>query len=313
MSREDTPSRAAPTLLDFEWSILRFALLSYANVSPNLLATAAIANQGGSLDPAAFSCADCGTVSSSFSNFYNQAIISNVGAIETSQSGTEFRVQGNKLVPQAAGVVPTHTFKNIEQEYYVQDQWKATSQLTLTFGVRYVYLGVPYEKDGQQIAPTIPLDTFFANRESAAASGTGYDTRISFRASGSPNGQPNFWTPQKYNFAPRFAFAYATKDNKTAIHGGFSIAYDHFGEGVIDSYQSNSHRCSRSRRPISLPSRTSTPIRASRFQQRSRRGWSDRFPVAPLHSGGPARSPSTTASTTSRKTPTRRPSSVGAA
>jgi len=214
-------------------------LLSYANVSPNLLATAAIANQGGSLDPGAFSCADCGTVSASFSNFYNQAIISNVGAIETSQSGTEFRVQGNQLVPQAAGVVPSHTFRNIEQEYYFQDQWKATSQLTLTLGLRYVYLGVPYEKDGQQIAPTIPLNTFFANRVAAADEGTGYDTDISFRASGSPNGQPNFWTPQKLNFAPRFAFAWSTKDNKSAIHGGFSIAYDHFGEGVIDSYQSN--------------------------------------------------------------------------
>jgi hypothetical protein len=214
-------------------------LLSYANVSPNLLATAAIANQGGSLDPGAFNCADCGTVSASFSNFYNQAIISNVGAIETSQSGTEFKVQGNRLVPQGPGVVPPHTFHNFEQEYYVQDQWKATSQLTLTFGLRYVYLGVPYEKDGQQIAPTIPLDTFLANRANAAASGTGYDTDVSFRASGSPNGQPNFWTPQKLNFAPRFAFAYSTKDNKTAIHGGFSIAYDHFGEGVIDSYQSN--------------------------------------------------------------------------
>ena len=219
-------------------------LLSYANVSPNLLATAAIANQSSpgkpaSLDPGGFSCPDCGTVSTSFSNFYNQAIIANVGAIETSQSGTEFRVQNNKLVAQGTGVVPTHTFKNIEQEYYIQDQWKATPQLTLTFGLRYVYLGVPYEKDGQQIAPTIPLDTFLANRESAAASGTAYDTRISFRASGSPNGQPNFWTPQKLNFAPRFAFAYATKDNKTAFHGGFSIAYDHFGEGVIDAYQSN--------------------------------------------------------------------------
>ena len=214
-------------------------LLAYANVSPNLLATAAIANQGGSLDPGAFNCADCGTVSASFSNFYNQAIISNVGAIETSQSGTEFKVQGNSLVPQAAGVVPTHTFHNFEQEYYVQDQWKATPQLALTFGLRYVYLGVPYEKNGQQIAPTIPLNTFLDDRASAAASGTGYDTDISFRASGSPNGQPNFWTPQKVNFAPRFAFAYATKDNKTAIHGGFAIAYDHFGEGVIDSYQSN--------------------------------------------------------------------------
>ena len=214
-------------------------LLAYANISPNLLATAAIANQGGSLDPGAFNCADCGTVSSSFSNFYNQAIIANVGAIETSQSGTEFKVQGNQLVPQGAGVVPTHTFHNFEQEYYFQDQWKTTPQLTLTFGLRYVYLGVPYEKDGQQIAPTIPLDTFFANRVAAAASGTGYDTDISFRASGSPNGQPNFWTPQKLNFAPRVAFAYSTKDGKSSIHGGFSIAYDHFGAGVIDSYQSN--------------------------------------------------------------------------
>jgi len=219
-------------------------LLAYANVSPNLLATAAIANQSApgapaTLDPSGFNCKDCGTVSASFSNFYNQAIIANVGAIETSQSGTEFRVKGNQLIPQGAGVVPTHTFHNFEQEYYVQDQWKATPQLTLTFGLRYVYLGVPYEKDGQQIAPTISLDKFLADRIAAAAAGTGYDTDISFRASGSPNGKPNFWTPQKLNFAPRVAFAYSTKDNKSAIHGGFAIAYDHFGEGVIDSYQSN--------------------------------------------------------------------------
>jgi Carboxypeptidase regulatory-like domain len=214
-------------------------LLAYANVSPNLLATAAIANQGGTLDPAAFGCANCGTVSYGFSNFYNNAIISNVGAIETSVSGTEFRVQNNQLVPQAAGVVPTHTFRNLEQEYYVQDQWKVSPQLTLTFGLRYAYLGVPYEKDGQQIAPNISLNTFFADRANAAAQGTAYDTDVSFRAAGSKNSQPNFWTPQKLNFAPRVAFAYATKDNKTAIHGGFAIAYDHFGSGVIDAYQSN--------------------------------------------------------------------------
>jgi hypothetical protein len=214
-------------------------LLSYANVSPNLLATAAIANQGGSLDPAAFNCPDCGTVSASFSNFYNNAIISNVGAIETAQSGTEFLVKNNMLVPQGAGVVPTHTFRNLEQEYYVQDQWKATSRLTLTFGLRYVHLGVPYEKNGQQIAPTIPLDTFLADRESAAAAGNAYTDRVSFRASGSPNGQPNFWAAQKLNFAPRIAFAYTTSDNKTTVRGGFSIAYDHFGSGLIDSYQSN--------------------------------------------------------------------------
>ena len=214
-------------------------LLSEAQVSPNLLATAAIANQGGSYDPGAFACADCAAVSASFSNFYNQSIIANIGAIETATSGTEFKVQGNSLVPQLAGVVPTHTFRNLEQEYYVQDQWRVTPQLTVTAGVRYVYLGVPYEKNGQQIAPTIPMNTFFANRVDAAAAGTAYDTDVSFRAAGSVNGQPNFWTAQKLNFAPRLSFAYASKDNKSSIRGGFALSYDHFGAALIDSYQSN--------------------------------------------------------------------------
>ena len=214
-------------------------LLSYSNISPNLLATAAIANQGGSYDPGAFNCADCEPVAGAFSNFYNNAIISNIGAIETAQSGTEFSISGNSLVPLGAGVVPTHTFKNVEQEYYFQDQWKATSRLTLTAGLRYVYLGVPYEKNGQQIAPTIKANTFLADRENAATAGTGYDTDVSFRPAGSKNDQPNFWTPQKLNLAPRIAFAYATADNKSSIHGGFALSYDHFGAGIIDSYQSN--------------------------------------------------------------------------
>ncbi len=214
-------------------------LLSYANVNPNLLATAAIANQGGTLDPAAFNCPDCGTVSLAWQNFYNNAIIANVGAIETANSGTEFQVVNNTMTPLGAGVVPTHTFRNIEQEYYIQDQWKATPRFTVTYGIRYVHLGVPYEEHGQQIAPTIPLDTFLADRISAAAAGNAYTTPISFRASGSANGQPNFWSPQNMNFAPRLAFAYSTADNKSSIRGGFAIAYDHFGAAIIDSYQSN--------------------------------------------------------------------------
>jgi hypothetical protein len=211
-------------------------LLPYSNISPNLLATAAIANQKGSYDPGVFGF---NPVAKGYSNFYNNAIISNIGAIETAQSGTEFQVAGNNLVPLGAGIVPTHTFKNVEQEYYVQDQWKATSNLTLTAGLRYVYLGVPYEKNGQQIAPTISANAFLAAREAAAAAGTGYDTDTSFRPAGSPNGQPNFWTPQKLNFAPRIAFAYSTPDNKSSIRGGFALAFDHFGSAVIDTYQAN--------------------------------------------------------------------------
>ena len=215
-------------------------LLQEAQVTPNLLATAAIANQGGSFDPSTLQCgADCAPVAGAFESNYNDALIANAGVIEAATSGTEFLVQNNQLVPQSAGVVPTHTFRNLEQEYYFQDQWKATNQLTITAGLRYVYLGVPDEKNGQEIAPTISLNTFFADRVNGAASGDAYDTDISFRAAGSHNGQPNFWTAQKANFAPRIAFAWATLDNKTSVRGGFALAYDHFGAGVIDSYQSN--------------------------------------------------------------------------
>ena len=220
-------------------------LIASANVNPNLLATAAIANQGGyqggTLDPAQFNCPDCGTVSSAFQNFYNSAIIANTGVIEEASAGIEFAVRGNTLVPLPGGVVPTYTYRNLEQEYFLQDQWKATDHLTLTYGLRYVYLGVPYEENGQQITPAISLNTFLADRASAAAAGSAYTTDVSFRAAGSANGQPNFWTPQKLNFAPRVAFAYATTDNKTVVRGGFALAYDHFGQAVIDSYNSNTN------------------------------------------------------------------------
>ncbi len=219
-------------------------LQSISYISANLLATAAIAGKGTSLDPGAFTgstaCPDCAVVATPFRTFYNSAILANTGLIEEAQSGTEYKVQGGALVPQGAGVVPTHVYRNLEQEYYVQDQWKVTSRLTLTGGVRYVYLGTPYETYGQEIAPTISLTKFLKNRITAMNAGNTYGTPISFQAAGSANGAANFWSPQKANFAPRLAFAYSTADNKTAIHGGYAIAFDHVGEGIIDNYESTS-------------------------------------------------------------------------
>lgn len=210
------------------------------NISATLLATAAIAGKGTSLDPAAFtSTYGYLPVSSTFRTFYNNAILANTGIITFAQSYTNYSIQGNSLVPAPTGTVPSHNYRSFEQEYYVQDQWRATSRLSLTAGLRYTYLGVPYEIHGQQVAPNISLSTFLQNRVAAASSGGAYNTRITVAPAGQANGKPNLWTPQKLNFAPRVAFAYSTPDNRTSIRGGFALAFDHFGEGVVNYYDAN--------------------------------------------------------------------------
>ena len=206
------------------------------SISATLLATAAIAGKGTSLDPAAFGYPAVGSTSRTF---YNNAILANTGIITSAQSYTNYSIQGNSLVSAPTGTVPSHNYRSFEQEYYVQDQWRATSRLSLTAGLRYTYLGVPYEIHGQQVAPTIDLSTFLQNRVAAASSGGAYNTRITVARAGQANGQPNLWTPQKLNFAPRVAFAYSTPDNRTSIRGGFALAFDHFGEGVVNYYDAN--------------------------------------------------------------------------
>jgi Carboxypeptidase regulatory-like domain len=206
------------------------------NISAVLLATAAIAGKGTSLDPAAFGYPAVGATSRTF---YNNAILANTGIITFAQSFTNYSVQGNSLVPAPTGTVPSHNYRSFEQEYYVQDQWRVTSRLNLTAGLRYTYLGVPYEIHGQQVAPTAPLTDLLKNRVSAAATGGSYNERIVVAPAGQANGKPNLWTPQKMNFAPRVAFAYSTPDNRTAIRGGYSLAFDHFGLGVVNYYDAN--------------------------------------------------------------------------
>ena len=206
------------------------------SISASVLATATVVGTGSNLDPTAA----YGSVQKAFTSSYNNDILANAGAITDAVSYTNFLVRNNQLVAAPTGTVPTHVYRSFEQEYYFQDQWKATSRLTLTGGMRYTHLGVPYEIHGQQVAPNINLGTtFYQNRLAAAAAGSSYNTPISVLPGGQANGAPNLWTPAKLDFAPRFGFAYATPDNRTSIRGGFALTFDHFGEGVINYYDSN--------------------------------------------------------------------------
>ncbi|HWZ51453.1 MAG TPA: carboxypeptidase-like regulatory domain-containing protein [Granulicella sp.] len=211
-------------------------LYSVGNVTSNDLTVGAIAGEPGSLDADNFGYPQIG---SKFKSNYNTAIADVTGLLTHATAYYNFAVAGNALAALPAGTLPARHYKSFEQEYYVQDAWKVTPRLTLTAGLRYTYLGTPYETRGQEVAPTSSLHAFFQNRVSGMSQGISDDQRISFGPAGSANGKPNLWTAQKKNFAPRLAFAYATPDNHTSIRGGFALAYDHFGEGVIDEYDQN--------------------------------------------------------------------------
>ena len=55
--------------------------------------------------------------------------------------------------------------------FYVQDSWRTTSELTLTYGLRYSNYAPPYERNGVQVGTTVSIDRYFAERVGAMLAG----------------------------------------------------------------------------------------------------------------------------------------------
>jgi hypothetical protein len=178
-------------------------------------------------------------VSGSFSTPYLEAYANLVGTTPVLTQNINYSVNpgGNtgSLAPQGAFVV--RNFISNEFEIFAQDSWHATSKLTVTYGLRYSNLQVPYDKNGQSAAPTIDTHAFFQQRAIAAAAGQIYEPALAFAPNGPVYGRPGYWDKQNTNFAPRLAIAYAL-DSKTSIRAGAGMYYDHFGQGIVNAFNS---------------------------------------------------------------------------
>ena len=129
------------------------------------------------------------------------------------------------------------TSRRTSSSTIIQDSWRALPNLTLTFGLRHTILQTPWETNGQQVAPTIDTHAWFTQREAAALPGRVYEAgSCSSLQAGPYYGKPGFWPKSKNNIAPRFAVAYSP-NSKTSIRAGAGLYYDHFGEGLINSYE----------------------------------------------------------------------------
>ena len=218
-----------------------------------------IANGGVPLDPA---YSGYPAVSRGSQAYYNGAIADVVGLLTQGTALYNYTKTGSVL---ALGAPVGREYRWHELEFYGQDNWKVLSTLTLTFGLRYSYQQVPAESNGNQVGPCVlsnggcnPYSLTQYVQESALQGQTGGAAsnvgNLSFAPNGRYNGKPDFWTPDKGDFSPRVAFAYAPRASQgfwarllgsggqTSIRGGYSLVYDHFGAALVNSYnQSGSY------------------------------------------------------------------------
>ena len=118
------------------------------------------------------------------------------------ESGTESQLYSGYT--QGFGT-PGFAFNTFDGAAFVQDDWRASRRLTLSFGVRY----------DREVLPQSQI----ANPLLAASQGFPSDTN---------------------NFGPRFGFAWAiTSDGKTSLRGGYGIFYGRISNSTISSAITN--------------------------------------------------------------------------
>jgi len=195
-----------------------------------------------SLDPSGFGFP---AVDSSFGPSYDFAVTALAGLVTVVNSNYNLNKSLTALPEGTA--VPRH-FRNHEYEFYAQDTYHLKPNLTLTYGLRYTLLQPPYETNGTQVATDQSLDGWFKQRGAAMLQGEAYEPLLTFSLSGQANGKKPYWNYDYNDFAPRLSIAYSPKADdgfskriwggpgKSSIRVGYGIYYDHFGEGIVNSF-----------------------------------------------------------------------------
>jgi hypothetical protein len=223
---------------------------SSAITNASWLNVSGIANKGTSLDPGAPQFAGYGlpAVDSAFNNSWDYPVLALAGIITQVNAQYNFTTSGSTL---PNGAPNNRHYVNHEFETYIQDSWRAKPNLTITYGLRWTLLQPPYEKNGVQVAPTFSLNNWFNQRAATAVSGLPFNDPITFALNGNANGKPSYWGWDYKDFAPRFAIAFSPGQQdgwlgrllggpgKTSIRLGAGMYYDHFGQGVVNTFDQN--------------------------------------------------------------------------
>jgi hypothetical protein len=157
--------------------------------------------------------------------------------------------QDGKILPPGSSA--DRTFATQEYEVYWQDQWRARSNLTVTYGLRWGTSTPVYEVNGFQVQPTTSLGGYFDQRKASASAGVPFNDPISLDLSGKANNKPGFYKQDWNNFAPVLAVAWQPvlpnnfwgkligREGKAVFRGGFRTTYDRIGSALAVNFDLN--------------------------------------------------------------------------
>ncbi|MFN2512338.1 MAG: carboxypeptidase regulatory-like domain-containing protein [Pyrinomonadaceae bacterium] len=167
-----------------------------------------------------------------------------------SQYGANFTFDHDGML-LSSGSPSIRDFRTQEYDFYAQDAWKLTPNLTVTYGLRYSISKPVYEKNGLEVRTDIPLSDVFQLRQDAAARGQNYADPLTLVLSGPGNNADPLYGYDKNNFQPRLALAWSPSfksgflgklfgtNNQSVLRGGFAITNDYYGQQLAVSFDLN--------------------------------------------------------------------------
>lgn len=133
-------------------------------------------------------------------------------------------------------------FRTREIDFFFQDTWRVRPNLTLNYGLRYEFNGVPYEVNGQ-------LSTLVDQDPSGFTPPGGFRFQLVGKNSG--NEGQGLYQSDFNNFAPRFGFNYSPGwengfiskitggPGKMTIRGGYGVFYDRVFGNLFSNARGN--------------------------------------------------------------------------
>ena len=148
----------------------------------------------------------------------------------------------------SSGSASSREFATEEFDFYIEDSWRLTPNLTLNYGLRWGVNTVVNETTGFEVTPSESLGLFLERRLAGAAAGIAVSDPIQINTAGPFYGKKGLYGSDKNNFMPRISAAWSPSfqngflrklfggNRESVFRGGFAMTYDRVGSQLAVTF-----------------------------------------------------------------------------